>query len=173
MEYFTFFLTKYFFHLNLRQKSLKYGIVMILSNACDYGIRAALYVATQTNRPFVPIREISQNLSISFHFLTKILQTLNQHGIMTSFRGPKGGVALARKPEQIFLIDIVQAIDGSDLFKKCLLGLNECGDDHPCPLHDQWAAIRGEIQKLFEQTSLKEISEKIIRDGFRITNLES
>ena len=146
---------------------------MILSNACDYGMRAALYLATQTNRPFVPIREVSQNLNISFHFLTKILQKLNQHGIMTSFRGPKGGVALAREPESIFLMDIVQAIDGPELFQKCLMGLDQCNDDHPCPLHTQWVSIRGEIQRMFEQTSLKEISEKIIRDGFRITNIEN
>ena len=76
-----------------------------------YGIRAALFVALlQSNRQYVPIREISERLNISFHFLTKILQELKRHGIMTSYRGPNGGVSLARPASEITLMDMINAI---------------------------------------------------------------
>ena len=88
---------------------------MMFSKACVYGLRAALYVATLDKQAFVPIKTISDHLDISFHFLTKILQTLTQHHIMLSYRGPNGGIALARPAEQINAIQIVEAIDGTRL----------------------------------------------------------
>ena len=84
---------------------------MILSKTCDYAMRAAFYIADQQDRNFVPIREVSEKLEISFHFLTKILQILTQKKIMTSFKGPNGGVTLARPADSILLTEIVKAID--------------------------------------------------------------
>ncbi len=144
---------------------------MTFSKACNYGVRAALYVATRNQQEFVSIKEISEKLNISFHFLTKILQTLTQSGIMTSFRGPKGGVALAKPAIEISLLDVVQAIDGESLFTECVLGLNNCGDDEPCPLHNQWTGIRQNIHDLLETTSLDQVALDITHNGFRLTNL--
>lgn len=144
---------------------------MIFSKACNYGVRAALYVATRDRQEFVSIREISENLNISFHFLTKILQTLTQSGIMTSFRGPRGGVALAKADREISLLEIVRAIDGESLFTDCILGLNNCGEEKPCPLHNQWITIRQNIHDLLESTSLHQVSLDISHNGFRLTDL--
>ncbi len=144
---------------------------MTFSKACNYGVRAALYVAMQDHQEFVSIKEISEKLNISFHFLTKILQTLTQNNIMTSFRGPKGGVALVKPAREISLLDIVHAIDGDSLFTACVLGLNKCGDDNPCPLHNQWIGIRQNIFNLLDTTSLYQVALDITRNGFRLTNL--
>ena len=145
---------------------------MILSKTCDYGLRATLYIAMQKNLKYVSIREISDNLEISFHFLTKILQLLTQQQLLTSFRGPKGGVSLAIPAENISLRDIIHAIDGPDLFEACILGLNKCGDDNPCPLHHEWKEIRSEVGDLFRKTSLKSLADKITADGLLLTNIE-
>lgn len=144
---------------------------MILSKTCDYALRAAFFIAARQDRKFVPIREMSEKLNISFHFLTKILQVLNQKKITISFKGPNGGVALARSAEFIYLNEIVEAVDGKKICKECLLGLDNCGDQNPCPLHNEWAGIRGQLQAVFDQTSLSDIAEKIEKDGFRITDL--
>ncbi|HQG45016.1 MAG TPA: Rrf2 family transcriptional regulator [bacterium] len=106
---------------------------MILSRSCDHAIRASLYIALQADRAFVPIREIASALEISFHFLTKILQLLTQARIMASFKGPNGGVTLARPAAAISLKEIVLAIDGNRIFNGCMIGLDHCDDDHPCP----------------------------------------
>jgi Rrf2 family protein len=144
---------------------------MILSTTCDYGLRAVCYIASEPNRQYISIREISEKLDISFHFLTKILQVLTQHQLLISFRGPNGGVSLARSPESITLKEIIQAIDGPDLFDKCILGLDSCGDDNPCPLHQQWASIRKNMADLFDSTSLKDIADLVRNNNFRLTNL--
>ena len=144
---------------------------MLLSKTCSYEIRAALYIAVHKDRKFISIRDISAELGVSFHFLTKILQILTQKNIMVSFKGPNGGVTLARSADSIRLTEIVEAIDGPKVYEECLLGLDQCGDENPCPLHRNWAGIRQQIQALFDDTSLAVIAAKIKTNEFRITNL--
>ena len=140
----------------------------ILSKSCDYGIRATLYVTLQDPGEFVSIKKISEDLNISFHFLTKILQKLTKNRILNSYRGPNGGVTLSKKASSITLEEIVVAIDGENLFQKCVLGLSECQDDTQCPIHFQWKEIRQEIRNLFRTTTLSMLEERIVKDGFRI-----
>ena len=144
---------------------------MVLSKTCDYGIRAALYIAANQDRPFVPIREVSDKLNISFHFLTKILQILTQNNIMSSFKGPKGGVSLARPAAQITMKEIVEAIDGDKLFTACVLGLSNCGDDNPCPLHFGWKPIREQLVKLFQNATLQDMAGKIRANNFKLSDV--
>ncbi|RMF85180.1 MAG: Rrf2 family transcriptional regulator [Nitrospirae bacterium] len=143
---------------------------MLLSKACDYGLRAAVYVAARGKGRYVPIAEVAEALGISFHFLTKTLQVLTQHQLLTSSRGPKGGVALARPAESITLRQVIEALDGSGLFERCVLGLDYCGDDDPCPLHDQWRAVRQQMVQLFGETTLASLAEAMEADGLRLTD---
>ncbi len=144
---------------------------MLLSKACIYGIRASLYVAAmhEQKRPFVPIREVSDKLELSFHFLTKILQQLTAAGLMKSYKGPNGGIAFTREPKDIKLIEVVSAIDGLDLFKECVLGLPGCGHKQPCPFHDKWATTREAIEIMFNATSLEELATKGKRMNLRLS----
>lgn len=144
----------------------------VISKSCDYGLRAALFVASQDMKKYVTIKEISDSLDISFHFLTKILQKLTNEKIMISYRGPNGGVALAKPAKDITLEEIVIALDGPDLFRKCVLGLMNCDDKFPCPVHFQWKEIRQKIQMLFQTTNLQELAEKINKDGFRLRDYQ-
>jgi Rrf2 family protein len=132
---------------------------MMLSKSCEYGLRAALHLASLDEEGYVPISTISEELDISFPFLTKIFQKLNDAGLLTSQRGPKGGVTLTRDADEVTLYEIVVAIDGDDLFRECVLGLPNCGDAEPCPLHDEWTEERSRIETLFRNASLAELPE--------------
>ncbi len=143
----------------------------MLSKACEYGIRAALFLASQPEGVYVPIHTIGERLGISPHFLTKILQQLTQAGLMKSFRGPRGGVALARPAKEILLEEIVAAIDGRRVFEACVLGMPGCGERKPCPLHDQWGAVRAQIHALFAGTSLAEVGHRLRTEDLRITDV--
>lgn len=145
-------------------------ILKVLSKAAVYGLRALVYLATQRDRTgYVSIGEISEKLDISFHFLTKTFQTLTQHGILESYRGPSGGVVLKKPAEQIFLNDIVKILEGEDFFDKCLLGLPGCGEFDPCPVHDFWKVAKESLKKEFEITSLAEMGEKVKMERLRIS----
>jgi Rrf2 family protein len=133
---------------------------MLLSKGCEYGLAGAMYLAAVPQDGYVPIRMISEHLNLSYPFLTKVLQQLNDAGLLTSMRGPHGGVALSRPPEGLTLKEIVIAIDGPDLFTECVLGLPGCGDDKPCPMHSQWGEVRDHLDALFGDLSVAEAARR-------------
>lgn len=142
---------------------------MLLSSACVYGLRASLYLASLNADSFISITQISEKLEISRHFLTKVLQQLTEAELMQSMTGPKGGVRLSRTPREIQLMEIVVAIDGTDVLTECVLGLPGCGSAKPCPLHDQWAEARDNIRKMLERNTLRDLAEKGKEGNLRIT----
>ncbi len=141
---------------------------MLLSKSCEYGLRAALYVSMSEKEGYVPIRVISSDLGMSAHFLTKILQQLTKAGILKSFRGPNGGIALARPASQVALIEVVEAIDGPELFRECMLGLPGCGERQPCPLHNKWMIERERLAALFATTTLDQLADSSEGVGVRL-----
>lgn len=133
---------------------------MLLSKSCVYAIRAALLVASRNHgrtKTFIPLQEVAGELNLSFHFLTKILQQLTQARIMESFRGPRGGVILARPASSIHLLDIIKVVDGMGAFEGCVLGLPDCSDKTPCPLHDEWKKRREELLRIFKRYTLADL----------------
>ncbi len=141
----------------------------VLSKATVYGLRALVFMASEKERTgYVSISEIAERLNISFHFLTKTFQTLTQHGILESYRGPNGGVALTKPASEIFLTDIVRVLEGPEFFDKCLLGLPGCGVEAPCPVHDFWKEAKRAMKQEFDVTSLAELGEKVTDDRFRL-----
>lgn len=118
---------------------------------------------------YVSIGEISEELDISFHFLTKTFQSLTEKGILKSYRGPSGGVAFATPPDAIYLIDVVKIIEGEGFFDSCLLGLPGCGEAAPCPVHDFWKEARSAMKREFETTSLASLADKVSRQRLRIS----
>jgi len=133
---------------------------MLLSKSCVYGIQAAIYVAAQGGKDYVPISQIAEHLNISFHFLTKVLQQFTQAGIMLSYRGPKGGVSLSKPASQYTLHDLIGAIDGTSIFTECMLGLPGCGHDEPCPVHEHWVELRLKFTSVAKKTTLSSLASK-------------
>lgn len=141
----------------------------IISKAGEYGLRALLYMAAHREQEtFVNIGEMAAELNISFHFLTKILQSLTQRGLLHSFRGPNGGIAFQTPPEQILLADLIRALEGDDFFDKCLLGLPGCGELHPCPMHDFWKDFKANLKTEFESTTLADLGLSTRQKRFRL-----
>lgn len=139
--------------------------MQVLSKTSVNALRALIYLSAQEKRQgYTGIRELSEELDISFHFLTKILQVLTQEGILHSYRGPNGGVALARLPETILLVEVVRLFEGEDFFDSCLLGLPGCGQEKPCPVHDFWTKARTILEKEFHTTHIASLGMKV-RDG--------
>ena len=142
---------------------------MLLSSACVYGLRAAVYLSAGSNDSYVSITKISEELDISRHFLTKVLQQLTEAGLLESHKGPRGGVRLTESPGNIFMIEIVAAIDGMKILTECALGLPGCGIEKPCPIHDKWASTRDEIRTMLAETSLDELVQKGRTGNLRLT----
>lgn len=133
---------------------------MLVTRSSEYAIELVLYLVTRPlEDSFAPLNKIAEEISLSFHFLGKIAQILVHAGILKTYRGPNGGVALARQPQDISLFDIVSAIEGDAFLNQCLIRPMRCADDNPCPLHDVWSHIRSDIQDVFLNVSMDSFVE--------------
>lgn len=107
----------------------------------------------------IELSKIAGEYEIPKHFLSKILQQLVKGKLLHSMKGPSGGYKLTRHPDDISLIEIVEIIDGLDIFYECGIGFKQCDDDDPCPFHEDYKAVRNKIKDLFESKTLGELSK--------------
>jgi Rrf2 family transcriptional regulator, iron-sulfur cluster assembly transcription factor len=142
----------------------------MISNTCKYAIRAVIYISmNQQDGKNVGIKEISQNLEMPSPFLSKILQQLAKKKVLNSIKGPNGGFTLAASPDELTVWEIVEIIDGTDLFKDCFLGLNMCHGDKNvksyCPAHPYSEPIRAELERMFKGLTITKFAEDLITNS--------
>ncbi len=138
----------------------------MLSNTCKYALRALIYLGKNSGQDYrIGIKKISEDLGLSSPFLGKILQNLVKQKLLVSTKGPNGGFALGKKPDQITLWDIVAKVDGEEFFTNCLITLEPCKTHDPsqplCPIHSQYDKLRKEITTFYKETTLAIISNDI------------
>lgn len=136
-------------------------VSIMFSKACEYGIRATLYIAEHSvDGDRVTIREIAKDIDLPEAFTAKILQKLARNNIVDSVRGPNGGFFIEKsKLQELRLKHIVYAIDGDAIYHGCGLGLPKCNDDKPCPVHHKFSYVRDELKKMLEETTIQELTE--------------
>ena len=137
-------------------------MTVIFSKKCEYGMQAILYLAAKEKGALVSAEEISKVLKIPREFISKILQSLKDSGLINSSKGKSGGFSLAKSSSRIKLIDIVAAIDGLELFDDCVLGFPECSPTHPCPVHDTWGTLRTQAYDMLNSETIDKLKEKTL-----------
>lgn len=135
----------------------------MFSKACEYGIRASIFIAEQSafsNK--VGLKEVAHAINSPEAYTSKILQQLTRSNIIHSEKGPNGGYFIHNAElDTINLSAIVSAIDGDAIYKGCGLGFNNCDATKPCSIHHKFVKIRNELKHMLESTSLLTLSEDI------------
>ncbi len=132
----------------------------MFSKTCEYGIKAILFIASQSLAgDRISLKSIAAKIDSPEAFTAKILQQLARNKLIKSIKGPNGGFEIDRADLQtIRLIDVVRTLDGDELYTGCGLGLKECNAKKPCPLHHKFISIRNELMLMLETTNLEELS---------------
>jgi Rrf2 family protein len=134
----------------------------MFSKTCEYAIRAVLFIAQKSGGGSkVGIREIAKGIDSPEHFIAKILQDLSRKGLIQSQKGPAGGFYLEKTSLDATLADVVRAVDGDRIFTGCALGLKQCSESKPCPLHHEFKKIRENILRLLQSSSLGEFNRQL------------
>lgn len=134
----------------------------MFSASCHYGLQAMFYIASHSTKEInVDLNTIAHEQNIPKHFLSKILQLLVKNKLLISMKGPNGGFRLYRPADSITLIEIVEAIDGLDIFNQCGIGFRECDDSDPCPIHTDYKRIRDHVRYLFEHKTLDALTKDV------------
>jgi Rrf2 family protein len=124
---------------------------MQITRQADYALRAILYLARHEMSRHEPdwrpatTSKIAEKKLIPTSFLAKIISQLQISGLVKTDRGARGGVALARKPEEISLLEVVEAIDGPITLNECTQDPSNCLFGDSCPLHEIWCESQAEL----------------------------
>lgn len=135
----------------------------MFSKACQYGIRASIYIAEQSQLDRkVGLKEVAEAIESPVAYTSKILQKLSRNLIINSDKGPTGGFSVdMNKLDKIKLSTIVMAIDGDGVYVGCGLGLKKCNEKKPCPVHNQFKSIRDELKNMLENTTVRTLADDL------------
>jgi Rrf2 family protein len=133
---------------------------MQITRAAEYAIRGVLYLSSQPKGTVCLLNEISECQQIPPSFLSKIFQNLAKAGYVNSFRGTGGGFALLKDPEEISLLDIVEAIDGQIYLNVCLNDGAICENKPVCAVHEVWNNAQTYMLDLLRKNTFANLAEK-------------
>ncbi len=131
----------------------------MFSKSCEYGLRATIYVAEQSalNKK-VGLKSIAEAINSPEAFTGKIMQILTKNDVITSIKGPYGGFMIENyKLKKITLSQIVSVLDGDKIYTGCGLGLEQCDEESPCPLHYKFVEVRDKLQTMLQENTLYDI----------------
>ena len=134
----------------------------MFSKACEYAIRAVLLIAHKTKSgKKLSVSEIANGIDSPIPFTAKILQTLTREGIISSSKGPNGGFFISSDSKPVPLNRIVEVIDGASFLHSCSLGLDECSDKNPCPIHNDVRLYKERLKEVFHKTTVQQLAIEI------------
>ena len=132
---------------------------MLYSKYCEYVIKSLAYLSNYGDKDkYVMVREISNNLNIPHHFLSKIFQDLTTTNWVVSKKGKNGGFSLSVDPDKLTLLDIIKWSDGIHNFNKCVLGDHTCGENYRCSLHNRCSSLRNYITDFFDTMTVRDVA---------------
>jgi len=127
-----------------------------LCKSSEYAIRCLVYMAT-TDADVCPVKHLADELKIPYKFLGRLMGRLRDAGFVESFRGQSGGYRIARPLDEIHLEQIVDTVEGLEIYDRCLLGFDICDEDNPCPMHEFWQGPRENIRSMMADVTLADM----------------
>jgi Rrf2 family protein len=134
----------------------------MFSQTCKYAIRSMFFIAQRSvDGKYVGIKEVAAGLDAPQHFIAKILQDLTKRGFLDSAKGPNGGFLVNKEQGKRTLWDIVFALDGGKISTACCLGLKDCSEKNPCPVHEEYKSIRKKISTMLSTTKVVDYNDEL------------
>jgi Rrf2 family protein len=126
---------------------------MQITRQADYALRAMLFLSKLEPNQRASTSQIAEEQRIPPSFLAKIISQLSIAGLIHTSRGARGGVSLARSPETINILEVVEAIDGPIALNECTNSVDGCpfGDD--CPVRPMWCDAQDDLVQRLRTTT--------------------
>ena len=131
---------------------------MILTKSFGYALRSILYLALKSNEKLkVQADEIASQLAVPKYFLSKVMKKVVKNGILTSTKGPYGGFSLNNHTLSTSLLELANITNSFDSVNNCVLRLDKCDTNQPCPLHSRMLSYKKDFYTLFETTTIGDL----------------
>ena len=130
---------------------------MQITRQADYAVRAVLHLARMGNAERAATSTVAKEQNIPPSFLAKIISQLSIAGLLHTSRGARGGVTLAREPQDITLLEVVEAIDGPIQLNECVGNDGICTFEEDCPIKPVWCSAQEELVQRLKSTNFAQL----------------
>jgi len=138
---------------------------MKLSTRGRYGTRVLLDLALHQRGGPVPLKDIAKREEISLLYLEHLVTPLIAAGLIRSTRGARGGVCLARSPEEIKISEVVELLEGSIAPVDCVDDPKACSRSDLCVTRDIWVELKEAMDGVLESKTLHDLVEMQKKKG--------
>jgi Rrf2 family protein len=132
----------------------------ILRQNTDYALRVMVNLARNYDKHAVSARILARQEDISYQFACKILQQLHKAKLVDSSMGPKGGFSLSRPPDEVEVINVIEAIQGPIKLNKCLLDTDACPRQPRCPVSAKLLELQKHIENYLHGITLDQFLKR-------------
>ncbi|SEP70294.1 transcriptional regulator, BadM/Rrf2 family [Hyunsoonleella jejuensis] len=134
----------------------------MLSNSSKYAVKSVLFLAIHSSKKNkIMVKDISAPINVPQAYIAKLLQELSRENLISSTRGPKGGFYMSEENRNQPVFNILRIIDGEERLSNCMLSLDKCNEEKPCPLHEILSASRMKILARLKKTTIKDLAEDV------------
>ena len=130
---------------------------MQITRQADYAARAILHLARIGKNERVATSQVAKEQKIPPSFLAKIISQLSIAGLIHTARGARGGISLARDPENITLLEVIEAIDGHIQLNMCVEREGNCAFEENCPIQPVWCDAQNELVTKLKNTTFAQL----------------
>ena len=133
---------------------------MRLSTKGRYGVRALLDIALNSEAGPVPLKDIARRQDVSAQYLEHLISPLIKTGMLRSIRGSRGGIILAKLPEEVRLSQVVEILEGSVAPVECVDNPDVCSRASFCVTRDVWMEMKTASMGVLEGITLNDLIER-------------
>ena len=133
---------------------------MKISTRGRYGTRALLELALHHEAGPIFLKDIAQRQEIPLEYLEHLIAPLIAGGIVRTTRGARGGVSLAKPPEEIKLSEVIQLLEGSVALVECVNNPGICSRSKLCVTRDIWGELKKAMDGILKSTTLQDLVER-------------
>ena len=145
----------------------------MFSKSTEYALRAIIYLAQKSSKEQkIGITELSEAIDSPKSFTAKILQKLTRDNkFISSITGPTGGFYLTEQAKKKSLLHVLQLLDEESIISGCILGLKECSEKNPCPMHGQYKLIKPQLIEMLDHKTIAELASEMKDPKVVINNI--
>ena len=146
----------------------------MFSKSTEYALRAIIYLAQKSSpEQKIGIRELAEAAGTPQSFTAKILQKLTRDQVLiSSITGPNGGFYLTETAKKKSLLHVLELLEEDDVISGCILGLHECSEKNPCPMHSQYKKIKPLLLDMLDKKTIAELAKEMKDPKVVINNLK-
>ncbi len=136
---------------------------MRLSKTSEYALRILSFMINSDMQVF-SAKYLIDSLNVPDKYLRRLMTDLSKSGFIKSMKGRDGGYIFAKNANTIYISQVIDVVEGMDKYEGCIMGFNDCSDDNPCSLHENYAPIKEQLINFLSNTTISELkSNKVLK----------